>query len=163
MICNFFLLSNSGACCDVFCPSRLHAVNVSILIFVVLFFLVGMDVTLPDGVKTTSKVTVLSGHFDLPARAGALEQLTYTGHDSCSYCTEHGEVIKTGDRGHVMTFPYRNTVTGHAPLRTAEEVKAQSYGALEKNSAVSTVHVILIQTAGNCHWLPITASVSFRF
>ena len=48
-------------------------------------------------------------------------------------------------------------------LRTAEEVEAQSYSALEKSSAVSTVHVILKQTAGNCHWLPITASVSFRF
>lgn len=56
-----------------------------------------------------SKVMVLSTHFDLPARAGALEQVTYTGHDSCSYCDEHGEVIKTGLQGHVMVFPFRNT------------------------------------------------------
>ena len=107
----------------------------------------GVDVTLPDGVKTTSKVMVLSGHFDLPAHTGALEQVTYTGHDSCSYCTEHGEVIKTGARDHVMTFPFCNMVTGHAPFRTAE-VEAQSYGALEKHSAESTVSN-LIKTAGN--------------
>lgn len=81
---------------------------------------------------------VLSSHFDLPARAGALEQVTFTGHDSCSYCDEHGEVIKTSLRGHVMTFPFRNTVTGHAKLRTAEEVEAQSYDALETNSTVSS-------------------------
>ena len=106
-----------------------------------------MNVTLPDGVQTTSKVMVLSGHFDLPARAGALEQVTYTGHDSCCYCTEHGEVIKTGTKGHVMTFPFRNTVTGHATLRTVEEVEAQSYGALEKNSTVSTCNFNLKQLA----------------
>lgn len=81
---------------------------------------------------------MLSSHFDLPARAGALEQVTFTGHDSCSYCDEHGEVIKTSLRGHVMTFPFPNTVTGHAKLRTAEEVEAQSYDALETNSTVSS-------------------------
>ena len=72
----------------------------------------------------------LSGHFDLPARAGVLEQVTYTGHDSCSYCEEHGDVVKTGARGHVMTFPFQNAVSGHA-------VEAQSYGALEQNRTVS--------------------------
>ena len=80
---------------------------------------------------------VLSSHFDLPARAGALEQVTYTGHDSCSYCDEHGEVIKTGLRGHVMVFPFRNTVTGHVKLRTAEEVETQLYNALETDATVS--------------------------
>ena len=42
----------------------------------------------------------ISGHFDLPARAGVLEQVTYVGHDSCSFCDEHGEVVKTNGRGH---------------------------------------------------------------
>jgi hypothetical protein len=45
---------------------------------------------------------VLSGHFDLPARAGVLEQVSYIGHDSCSYCEEHGETVKTSIRGHAM-------------------------------------------------------------
>lgn len=88
--------------------------------------------------KTTSKVTVLSRHFDLPACAGALEQVTYTGHDSCSYCDEHGEVIKTSIRGHAMVFPFRNTVTGHAKLRTAKEVETHSYDALLRNATVSS-------------------------
>ena len=47
---------------------------------------------------------VLSGHFDLPARAGVLEQVSYIGHDSCSYCEEHGETVKTSTRGHVMQY-----------------------------------------------------------
>lgn len=57
---------------------------------------------LPDGEKKKSKVMVLSGHFDLPARAGVTEQVTYIGHDSCCYCYEHGEVVKTGSKGHVQ-------------------------------------------------------------
>ena len=107
-------------------------------ILILCFCCSGIEVTLPDGMKTTSKVMVLSSQFDLPARAGALEQVTYTGHDSCSYCDEHGEVIKTSLRGHVIVFPFRNTVTGHAKSRTAKEVETHSYDALERNATVSS-------------------------
>ncbi|PFX13602.1 hypothetical protein AWC38_SpisGene22296 [Stylophora pistillata] len=99
----------------------------------------GIEITLPDRVKTKLKVMALSGHFDLPARAGVLKQVTYTGHDSCSYCEEHGDVVKTGARGHVMTFPFQNTVSGHAELQTAHSVEAHSYSALEQNSTVNGI------------------------
>ena len=89
---------------------------------------------LPDGLQAKSKIKALSSHFDLPARAGVTEQVAYIGHDSCCYCDEHVEVIKTG---HVMTFPFRNTVAGHARPRTAEEVKTNSFNALEMNKTVS--------------------------
>lgn len=102
-----------------------------------ILFISGIQVVLPDGVKTKSKVMALSGHFDLPARSGVLEQVTYVGHDSCCYCNEHGDVIKVGVRGHVMTFPIRNTASGHAKLRTAEEVQTHSFDALEMDTSVS--------------------------
>ena len=92
---------------------------------------------LPDGVKAKSKVMALSSHLDLPARSGVLEQVTYVGHDSCCYCDEHGEIVKTGPRGHVMTFPFRNTASGHAKPRTSQGVKVNSYEALERNTVVS--------------------------
>ena len=97
---------------------------------------------LPDGEKTKSKVMVLSGHFDLPARAGVTEQVTYIGHDSCCYCYEHGEVVNTGSKGHVMTVPFRNTASGHARPRTAGEVTTDSYMALETNKTVSYCFVL---------------------
>lgn len=93
--------------------------------------------TLPNGEKKKSKVMAISGHFDLPARAGVLEQVTYVGHDSCSFCDEHGDVVKTTGRGHVMTFPFRNTLSGHAKPRDAVDVKAHVYEALVKNATVS--------------------------
>lgn len=98
---------------------------------------------LPDSNAIKSKVMTLSGHFDLPAWAGVLEQVPYTGHDSCRFCTEGGEVVKTGDRGHVMTFPFRNTQTGHAPLRLAEDVERDSCNALDSNKPVSGTKKLL--------------------
>lgn len=93
--------------------------------------------------KKKSKVMALSGHFDLPARGGVLKQVIYVGHDSCSYCDEHGETVKTGTRGHVMTFPFRNTASGHMKLRVAEEVKAYSHDALERNTTVSSFFSVI--------------------
>lgn len=104
-------------------------------------FVPGIDVVLPCGTKAKPKVVALSSHFDLPARAGSLEQVTFTGHDSCSFCYEHGEVIKTSARGHVMTFPFRDTPSGHVDLRTAEQVKAHSFDALERNATVSLIYM----------------------
>lgn len=107
---------------------------------IVCFDVTGIEVTLPDGVKKKSKVMAISGHFDLPARAGVLEQVTYVGHDSCSFCDEDGEVVKTNGRGHVMTFPFRNTPSGHAEPRDAVDVKAHVYEALETNATVSYLY-----------------------
>ena len=106
------------------------------------FKMTGIEVVLPDGEKKKSKVMVLSGHFDLPARVGVTEQVTYIGHDSCCYCYEHSEVVNTGSKGHVMTFPFRNTASGHARPRTAGEVTTDSYMALETNKTVSYCFVL---------------------
>ena len=54
------------------------------------------------------------------------------GHDSCCYCDEHGETVKTGPRGHVMSFPFRNTASGYTKPRTAGAVTANSFEALKK-------------------------------
>lgn len=97
----------------------------------------GIPVILPDESTSTSRVMTLSGLFDLPARAGVLEQVQYTGHDSCCYCDEPGEVVKTGTKGHVMTFPFRNTGSGHGNPRLAEDVQQQSADALYRNETVS--------------------------
>ena len=97
----------------------------------------GIEITLPDGARKKSKVMALSGHFDLPARAGVLEQVTYVGHDRCCYCQEHGDAVKTGAMGHVMTFPFRNNASGRVKTtRTAEEVKVQAHDSLERNTTV---------------------------
>jgi len=100
-------------------------------------------VLLPDGLKAKSKIKALSSHFDLPARAGVLEQVTYVGHDSCCYCDEHGETVRTGPRGHVMSFPFRNTASGHAKPRTAEGVTSNSFEALEKNAVVGCLNTAI--------------------
>lgn len=81
---------------------------------------------LPDGLEAKSKVKALSSHFDLPACTGVLEQVTYVGHNSCCYCDEHGETVRTGPRGHVMSFPFRNTASGYTKPQMVSGFKSPS-------------------------------------
>ena len=57
--------------------------------------MLGFEVELPGEKPATSRVMVLSGHFDLSAHSAVLEQVSYNGHDSCCYCTEKGETVST--------------------------------------------------------------------
>lgn len=97
----------------------------------------GIEVELPSRKVVVSRVMVLSGHFDLVARSAVLDQVTHTGHDSCCYCTEKGSTVSTSRRGHVMTFPFRNTITGHAELRNWEDIEQDSLKALLEKQTVS--------------------------
>jgi len=68
----------------------------------------------------------------------------FTGYHSCLYCLEKGEVVKTSQRGHVMTFPFRQTLTGHEKLREEQEVLENCYDAIENNSKVS-MHLYILR------------------
>ena len=91
--------------------------------FISFYFFLAFEVELPSEEAATSRVMVLLGHFDLPARSAVLEQVSYNGHDSCCCCTEKGETVSTSARGHVVTFPFRDTPTGHAELRTSKDIE----------------------------------------
>lgn len=101
--------------------------------------MLGFEIELPREEAATSQVMVLSGHFDLPARSAVLEQVSHNGHDSCCYCAEKGETVSTSARGHVMTFPFRDTPTGHAELRTSKDIEQDSLKALHENSTESNL------------------------
>lgn len=100
-------------------------------------FIIGIEVELPSKEAAASRVMVLSSHFELPARSAVLEQVTYTGYNSCCYCTEKGKTASTSIKGHVMTFPFRDTPTGHAELRSSKGIEQDSLKALHENLTVS--------------------------
>ena len=102
------------------------------------FFLIdGIEVELPSKEAAALQMMVLSGHFDLPVRSAVLEQVMHTGHDGCCYCTHKGKTVSTSARGHVMTYPFCDTPTGHAELRTSEDIERDSLTALHGNKTVS--------------------------
>ena len=107
-----------------------------------IFLIEEIEVELHSEEDGISRVMVLSGHFDLPARAAVLDQVTHTGHDACCYCTEKGKTVSTSARGHVMTYPFCNTPTGHAELRTSQNIKEESLKALHENLPVSILTLI---------------------
>lgn len=48
-----------------------------------------------------------------------------------------GETVSTSARGHVVTFPFRDTPTGHAELWTTKDIEQDSLKALHEYSTVS--------------------------
>lgn len=68
-----------------------------------------------------SKVYLVSGIFDLPAKSMVLEEIQYNGFCGCTYCVEAGKSVKAkdGGRGWVHVYPFNDeSETGHAQRRT---------------------------------------------
>ena len=81
-----------------------------------------------------TKVYLISGIFDLPAKSLVLEEIQYNGFCGCSYCVEAGKSVKTKDdgRGQVHVYPFHDeSVTGHTELRTHKGTIANGMKSLE--------------------------------
>ncbi len=84
---------------------------------------VGISVMTPAGEKIV-KTILLSGVFDLPAKASVMNTTQFNGNYGCNYCTDKGKMVM---RTHV--YPPDDT----HQMRTAEMVKAWAKEAQEKN------------------------------
>ncbi len=81
-----------------------------------------------------SKVYLISGLFDLPARGLFLEEVQFNGFYACSYCMEPGKSAKVSDkgRGQVHVYPYNQQSTaGNAELRTHDSVVSNGLESLQ--------------------------------
>ncbi|XP_070201071.1 uncharacterized protein [Littorina saxatilis] len=68
----------------------------------------GVFVTHPDG-DFVSKVCVIGGSADLPARSLVLNTTQYNGKHGCCKCLQPGETCKVSANGHVHVFPFDGT------------------------------------------------------
>lgn len=82
----------------------------------------GVQIVMTDKVIVT-KLAVILGVFDLPAKASLLNMTYFNGADSCITCEEPGIRVKQG-KGTSQCIPYREE-SQKAKLRTHEEVKEQ--------------------------------------
>ena len=81
-----------------------------------------------------SKVYLVSGIFDLPAKSLVLEEIQFNGFCGCSYCVEAGKSVKAkdGGRGQVHVYPFNDDAeTGHAERRTHKGTIANGMKSLE--------------------------------
>lgn len=81
-----------------------------------------------------SKVYLVSGIFDLPAKSLVLEEIQFNGFCGCSYCVEAGKSVKAkdGGRGQVHVYPFNDeSETGHAERRTHKGTIANGMKSLE--------------------------------
>ena len=69
----------------------------------------GVKVTLKEGNNSTellSKVILLAGTCDLPAKCLVCNSVQYNGRYGCLKCKQKGESVKVSARGHVHAFPF---------------------------------------------------------
>ena len=81
-----------------------------------------------------SKVYLVSGIFDLPAKSMVLEEIQYNGFCGCTYCVEAGKSVKAkdGGRGWVHVYPFNDeSETGHAERRTHKGTIANGKKSLQ--------------------------------
>lgn len=97
-------------------------------------FYTGTTFQLPNERIIKSKVYLISGVFDLPAKSLVLEEIQYNGFCGCSYCVEAGKTVKTKEdgRGQVHVYPFHDeSITGHTELRTHKGTIANGMKSLE--------------------------------
>ena len=68
----------------------------------------GVNVTIPDEAISSfiSKVVVICGTCDLPAKCLVCNTVQYNGFYGCGKCEIPGRTIKTFARGHMHAFPF---------------------------------------------------------
>ena len=104
------------------------------LTFTCFLFHKGTTFQLPNKETIKSKVYLVSGIFDLPAKSLVLEEIQFNGFCGCSYCVEAGKSVKAKDgrRGQVHVYPFNDeSETGHAEQRTHKGTIANGMKSLE--------------------------------
>ncbi|XP_074612396.1 uncharacterized protein LOC141866757 [Acropora palmata] len=94
----------------------------------------GTTFQLPNKETIMSKVYLVSGIFDLPAKSMVLEEIQYNGFCGCTYCVEAGKSVKAkdGGRGWVHVYPFNDeSETGHAERRTHKGTIANGKKSLQ--------------------------------
>lgn len=84
------------------------------------------------------KAFTIAGTCDLPAKALVLNTVQFNGQFGCLKCEQPGKTVKTGERGHVHTFPFQNT-DPKGPSRTHKKFVDNAKMAYDSNSIVHGV------------------------
>lgn len=59
-----------------------------------------------DTTEMVSKVILLAGTCDLPAKCLVCNSVQYNGSYGCFKCKQRGQTVKVSARGHVHAFPF---------------------------------------------------------
>ena len=95
----------------------------------------GVKVEPPMCSPFVSKVILLAGTCDLPAKCLVLNCIQFNGEFGCTKCLEPGITLTTSVRGHTHVYPYNDLYSnGHCQNRTKETYHDNSKEALSKCS-----------------------------
>ena len=87
-----------------------------------------------------SKVIVLAGTCDLPAKSLILNTIQYNGKHGCSKCLDPGFTFRTSVCGHTHVYPYQaSKASGHGSKRSSSTHNSDVTKAQQENSIVNGV------------------------
>ena len=87
-----------------------------------------------------SKVILLAGTCDLPAKCLVLNCMQFNGECDCSKCLDPGATFRTSARGHTHVYPYQvESQYGHGPKRSMNDHCLNAIKALEDDIIVNGV------------------------
>lgn len=95
-------------------------------------FLLGEEVTFSNGTTRVVRCILLCGSFDAPAKCLFQDMMQYNGAYGCPYCLHPGERLKTGERGHVLAYPFHlkgqpNEDEGQGAHLTATRIEKRTH------------------------------------
>ena len=101
--------------------------------------LFGMQVHSPHfSSPFTSKIMLLSGTFDLPARASVLNMKQFNAFYACVKCTQPGKTYHSGPRAHSHVWPFiKSDPTG--PKRTHQQFIANGIEASRSHNHIAGI------------------------
>lgn len=91
-----------------------------------------------DTTEMESKVILLAGTCDLPAKCLVCNSVQYNGSYGCLKCKQRGETVKVSARGHVHAFPFIQP-DPYGPKRTHSKTLQDADTAVESGKAVDGI------------------------
>jgi len=87
-----------------------------------------------------SRVIVLAGTCDLPAKSLILNTMQFNGKNGCSKCLDPGVTYHTSARGRTHVYPYQTTEqTGHGEKRSSDKHATDAKKALQNRQVENGV------------------------
>jgi len=91
-----------------------------------------------DTTEMVSKVILLAGTCDLPAKCLVCNSVQYNGSYGCFKCKQRGQTVKVSARGHVHAFPFIQP-DPYGPKRTHLETLQDADTAVKSGEAVGGI------------------------
>ena len=108
----------------------------------------------------TSKVILLAGTCDLPAKSLMMNSMQFNGMYGCAKCYQPGITVSTSARGHIHAYPF-DVADPTGPKRTASAYASDAKKAYLENSVINGIKDPTWLMKVNCYEIIAGTSIDY--